>query len=144
MSRSSEMVEEAAVEEEMGGVGKQRGAHTSTTIFLCISRPPTTCRQTAFPLMQLKKTTEFPNQSIKMGLSGRNVLIRDKCLNGLLYRRLYNLTVKFTWKGCCIMTESTTEQVYFQKHPDEPTPTILYSIFNKAKTMNDYYAVNGE
>lgn len=102
MSRSSEMVEKAAVEEEMGGVGKQRGAHTSTTIFLCISRPPTTCRQTTFPLMQLEKLhrihriefIEFPNQSIKIGLSGWNVLIRDKCLNGLYYRRLYHLTVK--------------------------------------------------
>lgn len=49
LSRSSEMVEKAAVEEEGmggGGVGKQRCAHTSTTIFLCISRPPTTWKQT--------------------------------------------------------------------------------------------------
>ena len=49
LSRSLEMVEKAAVEEETGGASKQRGAHTSTTIFLCISRPPTTWRQSRVP-----------------------------------------------------------------------------------------------
>lgn len=75
MSGSSEMVEKAAVEEEMGGVGKQRGAHTSTTIFLCISRPPTTCGQTTFPLMQLEKLCRIPKSE------HQNRLIRMECFD---------------------------------------------------------------
>lgn len=44
LSRSSEMVEKASVEEEGGDSASGGSAHTSTTIFLCISRPPTTWR----------------------------------------------------------------------------------------------------
>lgn len=41
-SRTSEVVSRAKGD---GGGGKQAAPHTSTTIFLCISRPPTTCRK---------------------------------------------------------------------------------------------------
>lgn len=49
--------------------------------------------------------------------------MRDKCLNGPLYQRLCNLTFKFTWNGCCIMTKSTLEHFFTSRNtPMSPTP----------------------
>lgn len=86
MSRSSEMVEKAAVEEEMGGSRQAEGcSHIHHHLFVYIETADH-LQTDSISVNAAGKTTEFPNQRIKISLSGWNVLIRDKCLNGPLYR----------------------------------------------------------
>lgn len=86
LSRSSEMVEKASVEEEGGRFSERRSAHTSTTIFLCISRPPTTAQNSSKDIL--------PSPS----LSALIMVLSTICWSCVSFRLLPTIIFS-TWKS---------------------------------------------